>query len=1499
MGNIFAYISQVLFGPVERQDEARNQISDQVIMVFGTLREKGYQALENDVEKAMSYFNEAEVIASIDPYYSGLRALVREDIDLCAVLTSLNNGRKAMRCGYFTEAESRFTAALRKARGLKKQTNLIQRLRQELDNCHYQQGWRGKMDGDCAYDGGRYQDAINDYTEALMKANGTDLATSLHWMRSLAYSHVGKHTLALEDANRTLSTYQGYLRAATVLKAMKKPQQAITVLTKGLAEYNPPQNIKVDFIVEIVVLTSQLGGRRQFSMPFDIDAETWSCVFKALADQCKWDEMKKLLLEQSLKNMESCGKDIDIVDLIKYCRMNLQCMTWGQSLAAALMERGSCFPRYAAATLMKRALEFGIGTGSFELLQYIFKNHVTSALERNMKGENGETLFEYLIRSYDTGKGHARRALSLLYFYVIADHESEARPRVKTWLDNIKEEIHTFIDNIEHEVSSDSDKESSDSDKESSDSDESDESNPEQNLDVESREKSPPKGRVAVAAVKRHEKPPTKADGYFSDDDNDSPLDQVDFKDLRWEIDCTSEVWKELHKKSLDEKMKKRILKKINMLGSGDFANQPHLMKRLTSVPPEIKLFEAKITKSARIIWEVAIDFSPKKSSSGKPMYSQVIRLWNIVFNHKHIFKCVQNVVRSHKRGKECLFQRRFKEQNSNRIQYGNDGRKVPLPRICSEVKEGQGGSTFVIPASSKETEYHTMKFYPFDFVAGAALELNHFDKIDIPFKPTEREHAIIYKNQDPPCPLLLIGRSGTGKTTCCLYRLWSRFERYWKGTVKENLPVLDTGMSASVEGGHEHANGATSFRANLTDDSDEGFDSGSSSNKDTSNHLRQLLITKNSVLCTQIKNNFKCLCHACPDAKPRVQVENEPLSNRLQQVNPCAYPLFLTSKQFLVILDASLPEPYFFPRNADGSMKRKVAGYEKHVNLAINPEMCEHENRYKTDGGPEDPRREVTYEIFAGELWPHMINKQKEKITYHPSLVWTEINSFIKGSMEAMATDTGHLDLEAYILLGRKRAPNFPGCREHVYDLFKTYSILIKRKGWFDETDIVFNLYLRLKKNNPYPEWFLNEIYVDETQDFTQAELALLILTCRDPNNMFLTGDTAQGIMRGIAFRFEDLKSLFHYYAWELRLPSRHPRPVGVPRIIYQLIHNYRSHTGILNLATSLLDLLDRFFPASYGRKGLEKDSGLFDGPKPVVLDCYSYNDLAGVLHGNKRETSEIELGAHQAIIVANDEARDNLPKELLCAGIVLTIYESKGLEFDDILLYNFFKDSPAKAEWRVVLQHLDEIIQEQDDTASKECHKEIIEIDTEAYNMRKNQPRLLTFDPQKHKILNSELKRLYTAVTRARVNIWIFDEDKLALEPMFRYFQVRKLVRTVVAKGEVDGKRLTELFPKKSSKRDWKLKGNDFFKRQQYKLAADCYKKAGLDKLEQRCLANQLEVYAKGTVNKRERLNKFLAASLDHLKCHQYVQAVNCLCYAEEFEMAEQLSGSSKVKK
>ena len=63
--------------------------------------------------------------------------------------------------------------------------------------------------------------------------------------------------------------------------------------------------------------------------------------------------------------------------------------------------------------------------------------------------------------------------------------------------------------------------------------------------------------------------------------------------------------------------------------------------------------------------------------------------------------------------------------------------------------------------------------------------------------------------------------------------------------------------------------------------------------------------------------------------------------------------------------------------------------------------------------------------------------------------------------------------------------------------------------------------------------------------------------------------------------------------------------------------------------MAVSVVDLMFKFFPNSFDR--LDPDQGLFDGPSPVLLESCSFSDLALLLRGNKRKTSEIEFGAHQ----------------------------------------------------------------------------------------------------------------------------------------------------------------------------------------------------------------------------------------------------------------------------
>lgn len=103
---------------------------------------------------------------------------------------------------------------------------------------------------------------------------------------------------------------------------------------------------------------------------------------------------------------------------------------------------------------------------------------------------------------------------------------------------------------------------------------------------------------------------------------------------------------------------------------------------------------------------------------------------------------------------------------------------------------------------------------------------------------------------------------------------------------------------------------------------------------------------------------------------------------------------------------------------------------------------------------------------------------------------------------------------------------------RREVYDLFLNYEKLKKEGSYYDECDLVLNIARRISgldqktidkmaaegsNSNLLP---IDSIFVDEVQDFTQAELYILANLCRDPNNLFLAGDTAQSIAVGVDFR-------------------------------------------------------------------------------------------------------------------------------------------------------------------------------------------------------------------------------------------------------------------------------------------------------------------------------------------------------------------------------------------
>jgi hypothetical protein len=796
------------------------------------------------------------------------------------------------------------------------------------------------------------------------------------------------------------------------------------------------------------------------------------------------------------------------------------------------------------------------------------------------------------------------------------------------------------------------------------------------------------------------------------------------FDTLLWEVEVTPKVV-DFFKDTKRNAAKDRLAAARTICKLAEGRRSDRLSKQVSN-NKSLHLFEARMTHGSRILWEEAISYSAKLSSQTEQVYSRVIRIWEVVLSHDDLGRRIRQIERSHRRGSEASLNFKWSLMSQKEIKHGErsipDKFNIPI----TEEDRAQAEHRFIPAASTKDDQYNVATFHSFDASTVKSLLLRANNRMEFPFKEWQQENEIVrLKTKES---ILLLGRSGTGKTMCCLYRLWNEFNGFWNPELNTaNLKITRKCFhSPSILNGKPGSEGIDQKQcvteldsANESDLSIESTGCLSSefslasthdqnqdmllclADMDSKNHslptsndqtavidgkntgascllderrikenLHQVFLTKNRVLCDYMKTSFYNMAAAHDFLKSHMKYETEVLPNSLSQICNEAFPLFLTARQFFILLDNSLGDTSnsYFPRDKDGNMCIKITS-------------TDYDDDYRKmvmrlqDNAASSPTKqwfEVTALYFKDHIWrkifPQHAQKGKGKgKEFEPMLVWTEIQSFIKGSESALRKGRP-LNLEEYKILGDRMAPSYAAHRDAIYDIFMKYQEYQHGQRHivrlYDECDLIFSIYNRLKSLKDVP-WSIHSLFVDEVQDFTQAELAVLVHCTRD-NSVFFTGDTAQTIARGISFRFEDIQSLFHHIA------ESNPK-VSVPKL-HHLTLNFRSHSGILGLAGSIVDIIKEFFDHSIDN--LPNDVSMLPGPTPVIVESCEVGDLALLLRANKREVSPIEFGSHQVILVQSQQARKYLPR-ILKGALVFTIYEAKGLEFDDVLLYNFFSDS------------------------------------------------------------------------------------------------------------------------------------------------------------------------------------------------------------------------------
>ncbi|KAG2034062.1 hypothetical protein BDR03DRAFT_993883 [Suillus americanus] len=834
-----------------------------------------------------------------------------------------------------------------------------------------------------------------------------------------------------------------------------------------------------------------------------------------------------------------------------------------------------------------------------------------------------------------------------------------------------------------------------------------------------------------------------------------------------WRILISTEAQKHLrdHRRA-DKKIFKIIYKTLKHLSHGQFSTDNHM--RLNGPDAGIPVFEAKISKVLRLV----VDVISWKLGAGDNLFlsqyqidcvpdlngefeSQVIKVYGI-YRHSELGG-IWNALGNHLARRGAEYRRRciFRTKPAgNIILPASFPPTEPEPEIPEPEPEILASP---LGLSAEDIEHLQSllvlkKYVTFSQVCLSGLIANQ--DIHHVFMPSPQEHKVV----ECTTSCYVLGRSGTGKTTTMLFKILG-IQRAWE------LSAVDMPKP------------------------------------------RQIFVTKSRMLATKVEEDFTGLLESLAMASytlPEIaqlkaqrfeddlfDLDDAPESQmnvpaRYSQLEDKHFPLFVTFDRLAKMIAADI-------FNMDDPETRRSA------ELFFNTDDADAHDSF------------ITYDVFEKQYWPHFPQGLIKNL--NSWLVFSEFIGIIKGSEQALGFPNGFLDRPSYLCLPSRSNPVFANQRDIVYDIFEIYRKFRKQKRQFDVADRTHAI-LKVLQNQKFPGQRVDYLYVDEAQDNLLIDAMVLRRLCRNPDGLFWAGDTAQTISAGSSFRFNELKA----FVYRMERDSSSVTPTGASAqqpMMFQLTTNYRSHNDIVNCAHSVIKLITKFWPDAIDH--LQPEKGMADGMrmKPKILTEMDIDTLCKRFLVDE-SASKSELGARQCILVRNEVAVKKLREQVGDIGMIMTLHDSKGLEFDDVLLYNFFEDSAIDASrWEVVLDGVE------------------------------GQGYVPDFYSRKARYAGIciELKFLYVGITRARRNVWIFDTSDTS-DAMRIFWESQNLICTCPRGINVSPLAVY------STPDEWASSGRLLFLHKRYSQAIHCFKRANLHREVTVCEAYLLREAARSSI-------------------------------------------------
>jgi hypothetical protein len=657
--------------------------------------------------------------------------------------------------------------------------------------------------------------------------------------------------------------------------------------------------------------------------------------------------------------------------------------------------------------------------------------------------------------------------------------------------------------------------------------------------------------------------------------------------------------------------------------------------------------------------------------------------------------------------------------------------------------------------------------------------------------KFTELQRTIAFASDNE----LFFGRSGTGKTHCCIHALVSR--QLTVDAINRKL------QQKSVEGQNKSNTG-----------------------------LRSIFITASPLLAKEVKAQYETTLKRAEKLNAKeeiIKLTEDLIFDNLHAVQTrskelpktfldedISFPLFLSHQEFVTILYSTMVSESSDFKHVESAIKIEASLDDKIIEKRIrdivktfgqNEEKMKKALKLmpKRKGktlGQVKTRKQIDFKMFYEEFYKKKVARNLKLSKISSNVAWSEIRTKIKGSNFSYFElccggdyNPNNEKLKKDIMNNYFALQTDSKVSKLVFEIFESYEAWKQENNYFDIEDFVGLFYRRVKKW-PFKGFNFDLIIIDEVQDLSFNSINVLTNMCL--NNFMICGDNAQNIEKGINFKFKDLRNFLMQI-----IKNRSPDIVNYGEFttqeyaLTQLSHyhlglNFRSSKEILDLANLIVCLMETYFGNEID--SFPKEKGFFSSPKPVILDMgldisflVDFLELylkmeVGVSQESVMDESmdnsaaligkRIKTGNDFCVIVRDEAAKGHIPEELKNC-IILTLQESKGLEFENVLLFNHFTGNDAEKGWRYIYTRTE--VEERKLQASEKAD---FQNETDLFRKSKQELQKLVKEESEKLFefstnasldqisvqsqlegLSADMKFLYVAITRAKKNLIIYD--------------------------------------------------------------------------------------------------------------------------------------------